>query len=83
VSLIVFGQSLLFASAALIAYGVTVWFGFLLFVLYYEEPRLKHQFAEAYEAYSAGVPRWIPRFKPWRGDAPGSSTSSSPNTPRT
>lgn len=83
VLLIVFGQSLLFASAALIAYGVTVWFAFLLFVLYYEEPRLKRQFPDAYVAYSAAVPRWLPRLKPWRGDAPGSLTSSSPNTPRT
>jgi protein-S-isoprenylcysteine O-methyltransferase Ste14 len=66
VSLIVFGQSLLFANAALIAYGVVVWFAFLLFVLYYEEPRLKHEFPEAYEAYAAAVPRWIPRLKPWR-----------------
>ena len=83
VSLIVFGQSLFFASAALIAYGVTVWFCFLLFVLYYEEPRLKSQFPDAYAAYSDAVPRWLPRLKPWRGDAPGSSASSSPNTPRT
>lgn len=70
VSLIVFGQALLFASAALIAYGVVVWFGFLLFVLYYEEPRLKHEFPDAYAAYSAAVPRWIPRLKPWRGEQP-------------
>ena len=83
VLLIVLGQSLLFASAALIAYGVTVWFGFLLFVLYYEEPRLKRQFPDAYAAYSAAVPRWVPRLTPWRGDAPGNLASSSPNTPRT
>ncbi|HET9230623.1 MAG TPA: isoprenylcysteine carboxylmethyltransferase family protein [Vitreimonas sp.] len=69
VSLIVFGQSLLFANAALIAYGVVVWFAFLLFVLYYEEPRLKHEFPEAYEDYAAAVPRWIPRLKPWRPTA--------------
>jgi protein-S-isoprenylcysteine O-methyltransferase Ste14 len=70
VSLIVFGQSLFFANAALIAYGVVVWFGFLLFVLYYEEPRLKHEFPEAYEAYSAAVPRWIPRLRAWRPAPP-------------
>jgi protein-S-isoprenylcysteine O-methyltransferase Ste14 len=69
VILIVFGQMLLFASAALIAYGVTVWFAFLIFVLYYEEPRLKHEFGEAYAAYSAAVPRWIPRLTPWRPPA--------------
>lgn len=83
VELIIFGQSMLFASAALIAYGVTVWLAFMLFVLYYEEPRLKHEFPDAYAAYSAAVPRWFPRLKPWRGDSPGSLASSSPNTPRT
>jgi protein-S-isoprenylcysteine O-methyltransferase Ste14 len=66
VSMLIFGQALLFASAALIAYGVTVWFSFLLFVLYYEEPRLKHEFPEAYAAYCAAVPRWFPRLTPWR-----------------
>jgi protein-S-isoprenylcysteine O-methyltransferase Ste14 len=67
VSLIIFGQALLFASAALIAYGIAIWFAFLLFVLYYEEPRLKHEFGESYETYAAAVPRWIPRLTPWRG----------------
>jgi protein-S-isoprenylcysteine O-methyltransferase Ste14 len=66
VLLTVFGQSLLFANAALIAYGVTVWFAFLVFVLNFEEPRLKREFPEAYAAYSAAVPRWFPRFTPWR-----------------
>jgi len=83
VELMIFGQAMLFASAALIAYGITVWFGFLLFVLYYEEPRLKREFPEAYAAYSAAVPRWLPRLRPWRGEAPGALASSSPNTPRT
>jgi protein-S-isoprenylcysteine O-methyltransferase Ste14 len=68
VLLIVFGQALLFASAALIAYGVTVWFAVLMFVLYFEEPRLTQDFPEAYAAYKAAVPRWIPRLKPWRGE---------------
>lgn len=66
VSLIIFGQSMLFASAALIAYGIAVWFAFLLFVLYYEEPRLQRQFPETYPAYAEAVPRWVPRLKPWR-----------------
>ncbi len=66
VLLIIFGQSLLFANAALIAYGVTIWFACLMFVLYYEEPRLTRDFPELYPAYARHVPRWIPRLKPWR-----------------
>lgn len=69
VELIIFGQSMLFASAALIAYGVAVFFAVLMFVLYYEEPRLKHQFGEAYDAYAAAVPRWIPRLSRWRPES--------------
>lgn len=70
VLLAVFGQALLFASAALIAYGVTLWFVFLLFILYYEEPRLARAFPESYPRYATSVPRWIPRLTPWRPSPP-------------
>src|SRR5690606_2682208 len=56
VLLIIFGQATLFASAALIAYGIAVWFAFLLFVLYYEEPRLRRDYPETYRAYAEHVP---------------------------
>src|SRR5262245_56182739 len=70
VVLIVFGQALLFASAALIAYGVMAWLGFLVFVVYYEEPRLRREFPEAYADYVQHVPRWIPRLTAWRPAPP-------------
>lgn len=70
VSMIILGQALLFASAALIAYGIAIWFAFLMFVLYYEEPHLKTAFGDAYDAYAAAVPRWIPRLTAWRPPAP-------------
>ena len=63
---LIFGQSLLFASAALIAYGITMWFVFALFVIYREEPRLQREFPDEYDAYVANVPRWRPRFSPWK-----------------
>lgn len=70
VTLIIFGQALLFASAALIAYGVSIWFAFLLFVVYYEEPRLTRAFPETYPVYAAAVPRWVPRLSAWRPPPP-------------
>lgn len=80
VTTLIFGQALLFASADLIAYGISIWFGFLLFVLYYEEPRLRREFPETYPAYFENVPRWRPRLMPWRPekakDAEGSSSAS-------
>lgn len=80
VTTLIFGQALLFASAALIAYGITVWFVFLLFVVYYEEPRLMREFPDAYPAYFENVPRWIPRLTRWKPekakDAEGSGSAS-------
>ncbi|NEX94099.1 isoprenylcysteine carboxylmethyltransferase family protein [Caulobacter sp. 17J65-9] len=67
VTAVVFGQGLLFGSAALLAYAVLVWLVSHLFVLLYEEPDLRRRFPDDYPAYVAGVPRWIPRLTPWRG----------------
>jgi protein-S-isoprenylcysteine O-methyltransferase Ste14 len=63
---LIFGQALLFASAGLIAYGIIVWLAFLTLVIYFEEPRLRHEFPDDYPAYFENVPRWRPRFTPWR-----------------
>jgi hypothetical protein len=37
-----------------------------LFVLVYEEPTLRASFGSEYKSFLAKVPRWIPRFTPWR-----------------
>lgn len=71
---LIFGQALLFASAALIAYAIGIWLAFLMFVVYREEPRLRHDFPNDYAAYFENVPRWRPRLSPWRpqrGDVNG------------
>ena len=63
---LIFGQMLLFGHAALLAYGVTIFTAFHLFVVFHEEPTLRTSFPEEYAAYCNGVPRWIPRLTPWR-----------------
>ena len=55
------GQALIFASGALLAYGVLVALAFHAFVWLYEEPTLRSQFGAEYDSYTAAVPRWIPR----------------------
>jgi len=65
---IIFGQALVFANAALIAYTIAVSLAVALFVLYYEEPRLKERFGDAYDDYMHKVPRWRPRFTAWTPD---------------
>lgn len=65
---LILGQAFLFASAALLAYAIAVWFAFHFFVLVYEEPRLRRDFPDDYPAYARAVPRWIPRPLPWKPD---------------
>jgi protein-S-isoprenylcysteine O-methyltransferase Ste14 len=65
---LIFGQMLVFQHAALLAYGVVIWFCFLVFILSYEEPHLRQRFPDEYAAYAAAVPRWLPRLKPWRAE---------------
>lgn len=65
----ILGQALMFASPALLIYGLFIWLGFALFVVGYEEPTLRDTFGSEYEDFCKNVPRWIPRLTPWRGDA--------------
>ena len=64
VSLLIFGQGLLFGSVPVLELGVVVWLGFSAFVVFYEEPVLRRKFGKEYEEFCARVPRWIPRLKP-------------------
>ncbi|MBS0385455.1 MAG: phosphatidylethanolamine N-methyltransferase family protein, partial [Proteobacteria bacterium] len=43
---LIFAQALMFASAALLAYGIAIWLAFHLFVLAYEEPTLRRSYGE-------------------------------------
>lgn len=58
----VIGQAILFRSFLLLGYALLVWGVVHLFVVFVEEPSLRHQFTESYETYLHTVPRWLPRF---------------------
>lgn len=58
---VLIGESLFFASSALLMYAATVFVGFNLFVILYEEPVLTGKFGELYKDYCERVPRWLPR----------------------
>lgn len=64
VSLIVFGQGLLFGSIDVLVYGLVACAGFIAFVLLYEEPSLRRKFGNEYRHYCEQVPRWIPALGP-------------------
>jgi protein-S-isoprenylcysteine O-methyltransferase Ste14 len=63
----ILGQGFIFGNLRLLEYGAIVWLLFHLFALAYEEPALKASFGVEYDAFRAAVPRWIPRFPPWKG----------------
>jgi protein-S-isoprenylcysteine O-methyltransferase Ste14 len=64
----IFGQGLLLGDVGLLAYGCLGWLATHLFVVGYEEPKLRKTFGEPYLEYCRKVPRWIPRLKPWRAE---------------
>jgi protein-S-isoprenylcysteine O-methyltransferase Ste14 len=59
------GQGLILGNATLLEYAGLVWLLFHLFVLAYEEPKLRASFGPEYKDFCAAVPRWIPRLNPW------------------
>jgi protein-S-isoprenylcysteine O-methyltransferase Ste14 len=63
VTALIFGQAILFASWGVALYGVVIAAAFHTFVRLYEEPTLRQAYGEAYDAYCAATPRWIPRFR--------------------
>ncbi len=66
----IMGQGLFFGNLRLLEYGALIWLGFHVFVLAYEEPKLRATFGAEYETFCAHVPRWLPRLRPWRGVTP-------------
>jgi protein-S-isoprenylcysteine O-methyltransferase Ste14 len=64
----ILGQGLVLGNLTLLEYGGLVWLLFHLFVVLYEEPVLRGSFGSEYKVFCAEVPRWIPRFTPWRSD---------------
>ena len=68
VSALNIGQALLFSSPTMLGYAALIWIAFHTFVLLYEEPTLSARYGAEYDTYLEGVPRWMPRLTPWRGD---------------
>jgi protein-S-isoprenylcysteine O-methyltransferase Ste14 len=56
------GEAVLLESFAILFLAGLMWLLFHLFVVYYEEPRLKKTFGQSYEEYICTVPRWVPKI---------------------
>ena len=62
VTAVIFGQGLLFSNVRLLEYGLALWLGAYIFVVFYEEPKLTRRFGDEYREFRNNVPRWIPRL---------------------
>jgi protein-S-isoprenylcysteine O-methyltransferase Ste14 len=60
---VLFGWTAMFRGMALLIYALCVGICFHLFVVLYEERRLRLQFGAEYDDYCATVGRWLPRFR--------------------
>jgi protein-S-isoprenylcysteine O-methyltransferase Ste14 len=58
---VVIGEAILFRSFPLVGYALLVAATVHGFVIFVEEPSLRHQFGVGYETYLRMVPRWLPR----------------------
>ena len=59
------GQALALGQPILLSYAAAFGVAVVAFVHWYEEPRLRRQFGQQYEAYRRAVPAWWPRRHPW------------------
>jgi protein-S-isoprenylcysteine O-methyltransferase Ste14 len=68
VLLMLIGEALWWRSGALaLLAGAFLLINHTYFLLS-EEPGMQRRFGESYRLYRTRVPRWIPRFVPWRGE---------------
>jgi protein-S-isoprenylcysteine O-methyltransferase Ste14 len=63
---VLLGEALAFASPAVLAWFAIVFAVNAVYFPLVEEPGLRRRFGADYEAYSAAVPRWLPRLRPWQ-----------------
>ena len=60
------GQALALGQPILLLYAAAFAVAVAAFVHWYEEPTLRRQFGQQYEAYRRAVPAWWPRREPWK-----------------
>jgi protein-S-isoprenylcysteine O-methyltransferase Ste14 len=64
---VIVGQALLFGNLQVLEYAAAVGAAFCLFVMGYEEPKLRKTFGDEYLEFCRNVPRWVPRMTAWSG----------------
>ncbi len=60
------GESIIFQSRAIFVWTVSFFIINSIYFILSEEPGLAERFGQEYIKYKRNVPRWIPRFTPWK-----------------
>jgi len=60
-------EVVLFGSLSIFIWFVLFLIANLFYFPFFEEKGLEKRFGESYLEYKRNVPRWIPRFTPWKG----------------
>jgi len=67
VLMVLAGETVLFERRVMVAYLAIVWLATHLFVCLYEEPTLTRRYGGEYLRFKQNVPRWVPRWRAWKG----------------
>jgi protein-S-isoprenylcysteine O-methyltransferase Ste14 len=65
---VLLSEVILFKSLHLLIYLIMGIVVLHLFVVFYEEPKLRDQFGEDYQKYCKSVPRWMITSRPYKDD---------------
>ncbi len=61
------GEALIMSRIAMFAYTLIISWVIHFWVLFYEEPSLEESLGQEYRKYRRTVPRWLPKFKKYKG----------------
>ena len=64
-------ESLIFHSLPIFVWAILFFAINHFYFVASEEPGLRKRFGDEYAEYQKNVPRWLPRFKPWKPDVQG------------
>jgi protein-S-isoprenylcysteine O-methyltransferase Ste14 len=67
VLLVLWGEALLLSHFAMIAYAAILTWCIHFWVVFFEEPSLSDSFGDEYSKYKKAVPRWLPKFRKYKG----------------
>jgi protein-S-isoprenylcysteine O-methyltransferase Ste14 len=66
VATLLVGEAVFFGSLWIVAWASLFMVINFAYFLLAEEPGLERRFGDEYRAYKRSVPRWVPRFTPWK-----------------